>query len=39
VNAGSTVIELYDWLTALDKEPVEFFLIGWFAESGGPKEE
>ena len=34
------VIELYDWLTALEKEPLEFFrLIGWFAESGGPKDE
>ncbi len=34
------VIELYDWLNALDKEPLEFFrLIGWFAEPGGPKDE
>lgn len=34
------VIELYDWLIALDTEPIEFFrLIGWFAESGSPKDE
>src|SRR4051794_20544494 len=33
------VIELYDWLIALNKEPLEFFrLIGWFTESGNPKD-
>jgi hypothetical protein len=32
------VIELYDWLTALDEEPLEFFRsIGWFAEPGRPQ--
>ena len=34
------VIELYDWLVALDEEPLGFFRsIGWFAEPGGPKDE
>ena len=33
------VIELYDWLMALEKEPLEFFRsIGWFAEPSGPKD-
>ncbi len=33
------VIELYDWLIALDKEPLEFFhLIGWAAEPAGPND-
>lgn len=30
------VIELYDWLVALDHPPPEFFRsIEWFSESGG----
>ena len=34
------IIELYDWLNALDKEPLEFFRsIGWVAEPGGPKDQ
>lgn len=33
------VIELYDWLIALEEEPIEFFrLIVLIAESGDPKD-